>query len=725
MDDDPLALAPKPPASKLVAAPATQAQNGAERLSEEAALTPARLRVEQQLAYFNDLYLLAPVGYFVLGFDTTILQMNLVGAELLGLNRHNPGQVRFRSLVCARFHADFDQFLRRALNSDVPLRCDLQMLRAGQAGDFPATLRASADGSGQACRLVLEHPEGRLEALEHSEQRFRRIVHSAEEGIWEIDAEARTSFVNPKMAQMLGYTIEQVYEQPLDAFMDDEGRALMELNIARRRQGIAERHEFKFLRSDGSPLWATLATNPIFDGAGRYLGALALVTDITERRLSSELIWQQANFDDLTGLPNRHMFQDRLRQEIKKARRESLFLALLFIDLDGFKQVNDTLGHALGDSLLVEAAGRIGTCVRASDTLARLGGDEFTIILAGLDHISSVERIAQKVIDSLNQPFVLDGQNCLISASVGIALFPSDAGDPELLFDYADQAMYAAKNGGRNRYSYFTPDLQKAAQSRLQVAHDLRAALAGAQFALHYQPIVDLRSGAIARAEALLRWQHPERGLLSPLEFISLAESGGQIVDIGDWVFRQVAEQLRRWQDRFGPAFQISINQSPMQFRADPAIAEQWSRCMAELQLPPRSIVVEITEAILLDEASQVVSQLRALRTMGLQVALDDFGTGCSSLARLKHFDIDFIKLDRSFVQDLSGAGDDLALAEAIIVMAHRLGLKVVAEGVETPEQLALLRAAGCDFAQGYVFAPAMPAAQFEELARSGVALPA
>ncbi|SFL57942.1 putative bifunctional diguanylate cyclase/phosphodiesterase [Rugamonas rubra] len=688
----------------------------------EAALSPERLRLEQQQGLFNDVYLLAPVGYFVLGFDTTILQMNLVGADLLGVARHNPQQVHFRSFVCARFLDDFDRFVRRALNSQETERCDLQMTRARHEPGFPVTLRASADGSGQAFRVVLELAEGKLAALERSEARFRRIVHSAEEGIWEIDADARTTFVNPKMAQMLGYGIEQMLEQPLTAFMDEEGRAILERNIARRQQGIAERHEFKFLRRDGSELWATLATNPIFDPDGAYLGALALVSDITARRESSELMWQQANFDALTGLPNRHMFHDRLRQEIKKAQREGLFLALLFIDLDGFKQVNDSLGHGCGDSLLVEAARRIGGCVRAADTLARLGGDEFTIILSGLDHVSSVERIAQNVLANLNRPFALDGASGQVSASVGIALYPSDAAEPEQLLHHADQAMYAAKHGGRNRYSYFTPDLQLAAQARQQVALDLRLALAERQFELHYQPIVNLRGGAIVRAEALLRWRHPQRGLLCPVDFLPFAESSGLIVEIGDWVFRQAADQVRLWQDGLDPAFQVSVNLSPAQLRGDAALCRGWFEHVAALGLPARSIVIEIAEGVLLDQAGPVVERLRALRAMGLQVALDDFGTGYSSLAHLKRFDIDLLKIDRSFVQDLVSDSGDLALCEAVIVMAHKLGLQVVAEGVETAAQCALLMAAGCDFAQGYVFAKPMPAAALAALARQGPA---
>jgi diguanylate cyclase (GGDEF)-like protein/PAS domain S-box-containing protein len=675
-------------------------------------------------SYFNDVYLLAPVGYFVLAFDTTILQMNVVGADLLGLSRAAPGQVPFRQFVAPRFHDDFDRFVRQALNSAQPERCDLQMLRARNQQGFPVTLRASADASGQALRVVVELAEGKTAALERSEERFRRIVHCAEEGIWEIDASARTSFVNPKMAHMLGYTIEEMLDQPLVAFMDDEGRAILERNIARRQRGAAERHEFKFLRKDGAELWVTLATNPIFDGDGGYLGALALVSDITATRASTELIWQQANYDSLTALPNRHMFQDRLAQEVKKARREGVLLGLLFIDLDGFKQVNDSLGHDQGDLLLAEAARRIGACVRASDTVARLGGDEFTVILTGLEQISAVERIAQAILARLERPFTLGMAQPSVTASIGISVFPSDASSPEALLRNADQAMYASKQGGRNRYSHFTPALQKAAQARQQATVDLRSALAELQFELYYQPIVNLRSGQIERAEALLRWRHPQRGLLAPAEFLPCAESGGLMMEIGDWVFRQAARQARLWQDELGPGFQVGINQSSAQFRGDTALYVGWLEHAAALGLSPRSLIIEITEGVLLDGAGQVGERLRELREMGLQVALDNFGTGYSSLAHLKHFGIDLLKLDHSFIQHLAHDSGDLAMCEALILMAHKLGLRVVAEGVETAAQSNLLELAGCDFAQGFVYAQAMPAQAFSALARQGLPRP-
>jgi diguanylate cyclase (GGDEF)-like protein/PAS domain S-box-containing protein len=677
-----------------------------------------RLRYEQEQAYYNELYLLAPVGFLVLAFDSTILQVNLVGAEMLGIARAKPGAHRFRSFISPGCLVDFDQFISRALNADAPEQCRLEITRGRAGAAFAVTLLASADGSGQACRVVLEPVEGKLAALERSEERFRRIVHSAEEGVWEIDAIAVTTFVNPRMADMLGYSIEEMLGRPLVAFMDEEGKVILERNIAHRQHGIPERHEFKFTRKDGRAVWTTMATNPIFDSAGTYLGALALVTEIGERKVATELIWQQANFDELTGLPNRHMFMDRLRQETRKADRGATFLALLFIDLDHFKEVNDRLGHAMGDALLVEAARRIATCVRASDTLARLGGDEFTVILAGLDHAGHVERIAQSMIAALAQPFELEGERAFISASIGIALYPPDAKDLAQLLTRADQAMYAAKNAGRSRFSYFTPDLQEAALARQGIASDLRAAIAAQQFEIVYQPIISLKTGAVHKAEALLRWRHPTRGLLGPADFIPFAESNGLIVEIGDWVFREAARQVLRWQQTLHPGFQVNVNKSPVQFRRDVDLYQGWLDYLRELGLPAQSIVIEITEGVLLEGAEKVIERLQQYRAMGLQVALDHFGTGYSSLSHLKRFDIDFVKIDQSFVAALESEEGDLAMCEAIIAMAHKLGLKVVAEGVETKVQRALLADAGCDYAQGYMFAHPMPAEEFETMAR-------
>jgi diguanylate cyclase (GGDEF)-like protein/PAS domain S-box-containing protein len=685
----------------------------------DSGVSAERLRHEQEQARYNELHLLAPAGYFVVGFDGRILQANVAGARMLGVARAEAGRYRFRDFVRRAWRPGFEAFFEAALNSRAQQRHELEMTCVEDGLPAAMVLLANADGSGQACRIVVEPREdaARLAALERSEERFRRIVHCADEGILEIDALGFITFVNPRMAALLGGEIEDLLEQPLLIFMDEEGRSRFEAHDVRRPHGQGERAELKFLRRDGAFVWTSAATTPLFDTAGHYVGVLALVSDITRQRASAERIWHQANYDELTGLPNRHMFRDRLRQEMHKADRGSGFLALLFLDLDHFKEVNDRLGHAMGDALLAEAARRIKGCVRASDTLARLGGDEFTVVLAGLDRVGNVDRIAQSIVDTLARPFELGGEQAEVSASVGIALYPADArGLPELL-SCADQAMYASKNAGRKRYSYFTPDLQEAALERRAIAAELRQALLENQFEILYQPIVSLHSGAVHKAEALLRWRHPQRGLLAPAQFIPFAESNGLIVEIGDWVFREAARQVRRWQDSIAPSFQVSVNKSPVQFRRDATLYQGWLECMRALDLPPRSIVVEIGESTLLDGADRVIERLRQYHTLGLQVALDHFGTGHASLAHLKRFAIDFVKIDSAFAALVDADGGELALYEAIVAMAHKLGLEVVAEGVETAAQRVLLQNAGCDYAQGYMFGHPMTAQALEAMA--------
>jgi diguanylate cyclase (GGDEF)-like protein len=437
-------------------------------------------------------------------------------------------------------------------------------------------------------------------------------------------------------------------------------------------------------------------------------------TYITSRKQSEALIWQQANFDALTGLPNRRMLRDRLEQEIKKNRRDGRQLAVLFIDLDHFKEVNDTLGHDAGDALLVEASRRIRACVRESDTVARMGGDEFTLVLSELHDGDYLERILQSLLQALAALFQVGKDQVYVSASIGITMCPQDATEVESLFKNADQALYVAKGAGRNRFSFFTPALQEAAQNRVRLANDLRTGLVEQQFRVVYQPIVDLGNGAVRKAEALIRWDHPVRGLISPAEFIPIAESSGLIIDIGTWVFQQAAAQAKTWRTQHHPDFQISVNKSPVQFHNDAGRQQSWLAHLQRIGLDGESVVIEITEGLLLDTSAGVTGQLLQLRDAGIQVSLDDFGTGYSSLTYLQRFDNDYIKIDQSFVRNLVPGCTELALCKAIIGMAHELGMRVIAEGVETAGQRDLLAAAGCDFGQGYYFARPMPAADFD-----------
>ena len=440
---------------------------------------------------------------------------------------------------------------------------------------------------------------------------------------------------------------------------------------------------------------------------------MELALDTYFHTTTQELL-RLANYDALTGLPNRVLFNDRVEQELKKARRAESSLAILMIDLDRFKEVNDTLGHGKGDSLLIEAAKRISGCMRETDTVARFGGDEFTVILPELIDNFHAERIAQNIIQELHKPFMLDTNMVNISASIGITIFPVEARDAESLLKHADQAMYVAKTEGRNRFSYFTESMQQAANEKHALTNDLRQALSRHELDVYYQPIVELCSGRILKAEALLRWKHPTRGMVSPATFIPLAEESGLIHEIGEWVLNESIDSVRRWLNQFGRIIQVSVNKSPIQF--DRKEEFTWADALDNLRLPGNSITVEITEGLLLKDSCKVKQQLLEFRNSGIEVSIDDFGTGFSALSYLKKFDIDYLKIDRSFIKDLELEENDMALTEAIIVMAHKLGIKTIAEGVETEGQFSLLKSFGCDYAQGFLFSPAVPGAEFEQI---------
>jgi len=556
---------------------------------------------------------------------------------------------------------------------------------------------------------------------EESMQLAAMVYQNSSESIMVTDADNTIIAVNPAFERTTAYPVAEVIGK--NPRLLASGRHDKYFYQAMWDSINSEGHwrgELWDRKKNGEVYAKLLTINTILNEDGSIHRYVALFSDITERKKSEELIWQQANFDTLTGLPNRRMFHDRLEQEIKKAHRAGLPMVLMFLDLDRFKEINDTLGHDMGDILLKEASRRLSSCVRESDTVARLGGDEFGIVLGELDDPGIVERVSQDILRKLAEPFRLGVETAHISASIGITLYPEDATGVEALLKNADQAMYAAKRQGRNRTGYFTPSMQETAQNRMRLANDLRGALVDQQFRLVYQPIVELASGVIHKAEALIRWQHPTRGLVSPMEFIPISEDTGMINDICEWVFHEAARQAGRWRVTHHAVFQVSVNVSPTRFHRDDGFHHAWLKHLRKLGLPGQSIAVEITEGLLLDASAAVTEQLLALRDMGIQVSLDDFGTGYSSLSYLKKFDIDYLKIDQSFVRNLAPASDDLALCQAIIVMAHKLGLKVIAEGVETEAQRVLLTAAGCDYAQGYLFSRPVPAEEFEAMLTRG-----
>jgi diguanylate cyclase (GGDEF)-like protein/PAS domain S-box-containing protein len=558
------------------------------------------------------------------------------------------------------------------------------------------------------------------DTIRKGELRFRTMFEEAPMGIALIDTRTgEFKDINPRYAEITGRSFAEIKRSHWTDIIHPDDISTEASASPGAGRGPGFKTSRRLSRPDGSVVWIDMSIAKIETEAGAQPLHLCMIEDVTEKKKSEAMIWQQANFDTLTQLPNRRMFHDRLDHDIVKSRRDGLRIAILFIDLDHFKEVNDTLGHHQGDILLVDAARRIRSCVRESDTVARLGGDEFMVILSELGETGAVDLVAQKILDVLQTPFQLGEEQAFVSASIGITLYPDDARDVDDLLKHADQAMYAAKGAGRNRFSYFTPALQVAALNRMRMTNDLRSALKGDQLRVYFQPIVHLKTGKIHKAEALIRWQHPQRGLVSPMEFIPLAEASGLIIDIGEWVFKESARWARQWRGEHDPRFQVSVNQSPLEFQREGKGYEGWFEHLGAIGLEGQAVVVEITEGLLLDASSFVTDKLLALRDAGIQVALDDFGTGYSSLSYLKKFDIDYLKIDRSFTCNLAPDSSDMALSEAIIVMAHKLGLQVIAEGVETPAQRDLLLQAGCDYGQGYLFARPMPGHEFDALLRS------
>ena len=546
------------------------------------------------------------------------------------------------------------------------------------------------------------------------------VFDSSSEGIIITSRDGQILQVNPAFTRVTGYAAEEVVGRNPRMFSSGRQDVAFYRGLWHSVLTTGQWQGEIWNRRKGGEIYAEwLSIASIRSPAGEIEYFVATFFDITERKRAEDKILHQAYHDGLTCLPNRVLFKDRLEQSLAFARRmQHKKVALLFIDLDRFKLVNDSLGHAAGDQLLQQVAERLRGIVRQSDTLARLGGDEFTILLPDVDNVEEAMVVAEKVLAAMKQPFALGGRDIFVSASIGISMYPDDGADVDVLMKHADTAMYRVKRQGRNGFHLYTHALDERSLRRLELENQLHQALARDELVLHYQPQFDLASGRIRGVEALLRWQHPEFGLVSPAEFIPLAEETGLIVPIGAWLLETACRQARTWRDAGYPDFVMSVNLSVRQFFRE-GIADAVMHAIETNGLGADVLELEITESVAMEDVVYSTRTLDALAAGGVALAIDDFGTGYSSLSQLKKMPVGLLKIDRSFVQDLTSCEDDAAIVTAVITMAHRLGLKVIAEGVESEAQLAYLRAQHCDYAQGFLLSRPLPAAELEALLSS------
>lgn len=511
-------------------------------------------------------------------------------------------------------------------------------------------------------------------------------------------------YVNPAFVQVTGFRADEAVGcTPRLIKSGNQGTAFYRKMWETILAGTVYRDVIINRRKDGSLYYEEKTITPLKDGDGHITNFVSTGKDVTERMQAQERLEYMAQHDTLTALPNRALLLDRLNQSVARARWHRRRVAVLFIDVDRFKTINDTLGHEAGDRLLQQLGERFGACVREGDTVARFGGDEFVILLGDLASDQDVVAVAQKILEALHAPFDIEGQSLYVTASIGISLFPSDGEDSSALLKNSDIAMYRAKELGRNTYQFYSADMSARAFERLSLETSLRHALERGEFRLHYQPQVDTVTGRIVAIEALLRWQHPDLGLVLPNEFVALLEETGLILPVGDWVLEQACTQLRRWQLAGWPTLRMAINLSPRQFQHG-GVVQAFRACIARLNVVPGTLELEITEGMLVQQAGTTLESLDALRTAGVRLAIDDFGTGYSSLSYLRRFHIDTLKIDRGFVHDIPGDPDDSAITAAIAALASSLKLEMVAEGVENAAQRDYLRTLGCTVMQGFLF---------------------
>ena len=680
-------------------------------------------------------------GLAALDLDGRFEDTNPAMADLANLSRQKLLKTDLPSLASdpGEARAALDLIREQGYLRDHPL----ELKRRGTARPFPALLDAAlfrdADGEVAGILVSVRDITERVEAekkLKEAEKRYRTLIEQIPVVTYtrRMKHGRGTTYVSPQIGDLVGYTPEEYVADPnlwvRLLHPEDRERVLAEderTDLSGEPFGM----EYRMLARTGREVWVRDEAVIVRGEGGEPLHWRGVMLDVTESKALERELAHQAFHDSLTGLPNRALFQDRLGHSLARSGREGRYVAALFMDLDNFKVINDSLGHEVGDGLLVEVAGRLGACVRPGDTAARLGGDEFAVLLENIAGTDDAVAVADRIAEALSEPFGLGGRDVYVSASIGVALGGGSTEDAPGLDDLirrADLAMYGAKKKGKAGHEVFDPSMNAAAHARLGLENDLRRAIERDEFKLFYQPKVRVtpgRGGAdeVVGVEALIRWEHPERGLVSPAEFIPVAEETGLIVPIGRWVLEEACRRAVEWQGAAGNGepFVMGVNLSARQF-ADRGLVGDVSRILEETGLPPAALELEITESVVMDDAPTTTSLLGELKDLGVRLSIDDFGTGYSSLSYLQRFPVDYLKVDRSFVGNIGRAGEsseDAVIVGGIVSLARDLGLRVVAEGVETAEQLLRLREMGCDMAQGYYFSRPLPQGAMDEMLRS------
>jgi len=563
----------------------------------------------------------------------------------------------------------------------------------------------------------------KTDTLQAGEARFRALVQNSFDIITIHDSNGVTLYESPAASRILGYPPGTLIgKTPFETLHPkDVARARDAFDALLRGEVSVAPVVMRFRHADGSWIHLEALGNNLLEHPG-IRGIVLTSRDVTERKRAEERVQYLANYDVLTGLPNRFLMQDRLTQAIAHAHRNRLRVALIHIDLDRFKVVNETLGYYVGDALLKQAAERVRKASRGADTVARVGGDEFTIVFPNVTSLQTLSAAAEVMLDDLAKPFPSEGQELFVSASVGISLYPDDARSVDELIKHADAAMSTAKHLGRNNFQFFTAGMNQEVQDRMLIEAGLRSAIHRNELSLVFQPKIDLATRRIFGAEALLRWKHPKLGMISPARFVPVAEEAGLVGQIGEWVLHTACRQIRQWQDA-GHALQVAVNVSARQFQ-DYDVAELVKDIMRDTGVMASNLEIELTESAVMNDAEASIVTLERLAALGVQIAIDDFGTGYSSLSYLKRLPLDVLKIDQSFVRDISSDPNDAAIVRAIITLARSLGIKVIAEGVENEAQLAFLNAYGCHYAQGYLFGRPLTAPQFMKLVTTGALEP-